>query len=327
MSSARDWVDLTKSDTDSGSDSDSDQVGQSVGGQSENINGEHLPPETVNAIAKLVPGNGPFVYFRDLLKLRRDSLKALVGSSSNLSKQALVDLVYGKRFSRGHTSSSSSAPSSTNSPREAQVLGDTNLMFEIRTTNHGFGIFSTRAIPYGTYVTSYAGPVITHSEAIEDRKHGLDSHHLSTTAMREVISGDRVPTTRHGAGSFTNHSTVSNLKKEVVGNCVYFRASTNIPPGRELLFNYGSGYWNQDQSFPITHTIYIARDRSGQVLCRDGTIAELHTPVNRYFKSGRDKLDQTVLSTGKAVRVVMITTDRVPEPPLTLQKLDWFKLG
>ncbi|MCO5571362.1 hypothetical protein L7F22_025100 [Adiantum nelumboides] len=137
-----------------------------------------------------------------------------------------------------------------------------------KTTDRGWGIRSLEMIPAGSYVCEYVGKIVADKQEIKDRKHILMTSWLPETTPRwgdvpSIIPDRPSSTTNPDAGKpeiivdasevgnvarFINHSCSPNLivQKVLFGlqDLRYpqfkFFARDNIPPLRELTFDYGS---------------------------------------------------------------------------------------
>lgn len=101
---------------------------------------------------------------------------------------------------------------------------------------HGLGLFTTVAIPKGTYIIKYTGERISADEA--NRRGG---QYLFTLNDRWVIDGKG----RENKARYINHACTPNCEAELTSNekRVFIQAKRAIKAGEELAYDYGKEFW------------------------------------------------------------------------------------
>jgi len=96
---------------------------------------------------------------------------------------------------------------------------------------HAAGCYTLDPISCGVRVTEYTGPRI--SKRVADRRYADRpvTYLFGIDGYPEVIDG-------FNAAMFLNHSCAPNCETITVGNRVYIRATRDIKPGEELLYEY-----------------------------------------------------------------------------------------
>ena len=109
----------------------------------------------------------------------------------------------------------------------SMILMDSSVPMEIRPTHTGLGAFITHRIPYGTFVSLYAGEYLTTHEARDRWKEGHTDNY--TLSLRIPGSTTHIDPRRIGnVGRFLNHSCAPNCVILVVrwgGGCTWPRAA------------------------------------------------------------------------------------------------------
>jgi SET domain-containing protein len=125
----------------------------------------------------------------------------------------------------------------------------------------GYGVFATKRIEKGEFITEYDGNVICRDQAIRLRKAGLSTHIASIDyhyAIDGILEPDKEGT--RGIGSLCNHSEdpktqnaylfkSDSNKINQIRKCtrtgystltrVWLRAKRDIEPGEEIMYSYG----------------------------------------------------------------------------------------
>lgn len=100
----------------------------------------------------------------------------------------------------------------------------------------GLGLFTTEAIPKGTFLIEYFGEIVSQEES--DRRGGK---YLFEVEDDKVIVGS----TRANIARYINHSCRPNSEAETDGLRLYISAKRALKAGEELAYDYGKEYWNE----------------------------------------------------------------------------------
>eukprot|EP00188_Purpureofilum_apyrenoidigerum_P006143 Plantae.Rhodophyta-Purpureofilum_apyrenoidigerum.ctg9031.p1 GENE.Plantae.Rhodophyta-Purpureofilum_apyrenoidigerum.ctg9031~~Plantae.Rhodophyta-Purpureofilum_apyrenoidigerum.ctg9031.p1 ORF type:complete len:199 (+),score=30.30 Plantae.Rhodophyta-Purpureofilum_apyrenoidigerum.ctg9031:113-709(+) len=116
----------------------------------------------------------------------------------------------------------------------------------------GLGVFATREIPYGEYIGSYFGEVLTLAEICQ-RYTDWDGSYIF-----DLGNGKYIDATRPEQGNFTrymNHCAdrKATIRSEVLPRRmrVEFYAMKRISENEELCFDYGNSYWEGNEHLVI----------------------------------------------------------------------------
>jgi SET domain-containing protein len=104
----------------------------------------------------------------------------------------------------------------------------------IKKTNHGLGLFATRAYKKDEFIIEYFGRPMTTAEADRSR-----SRYLFTVTSKWAIDG----TDRANIARYINHSCKPNVIA-VGSKRLWIHATRRIKPGEELTLDYGKDYLN-----------------------------------------------------------------------------------
>lgn len=112
----------------------------------------------------------------------------------------------------------------------------THYKTNVKRSNAGLGLFAGEAIPKGTFIIEYYGPILTkHESNIRGGKY------LFETSSNRVINGSD----RYNKARYVNHSCKPNCEIEIIRGRVYIVAKRTITAGEELGYDYGKEYVNE----------------------------------------------------------------------------------
>lgn len=101
----------------------------------------------------------------------------------------------------------------------------------------GLGLFATEPIKKGSFIIEYIGPLLTDEEV--NKKGGK---YLFSLGKKWTIDGS----SRKNLARYINHSCVrTNCEPIQYAQRIKIRATRNIKPGEELLYNYGKEYFDE----------------------------------------------------------------------------------
>jgi uncharacterized protein len=109
----------------------------------------------------------------------------------------------------------------------------------------GKGLFTKEFIPKGTRIVEYKGRITTWNEM----KNASENGYIYTINNNHVI--DAKPTTK-ALARYANDARGLIRVKGITNNCnyindglkAYIESFKDIPPGGEILVNYGKDYWD-----------------------------------------------------------------------------------
>ncbi len=108
---------------------------------------------------------------------------------------------------------------------------------EVKKSNAGLGLFATAPIKKGSFIIEYTGPLLTQEEA--DNQGG---QYLFALGKTWTISG----TNRQNIARYINHSCVrTNCQPVQYALRMKIRATRDIKPGEELLYDYGKEFFDE----------------------------------------------------------------------------------
>jgi hypothetical protein len=102
----------------------------------------------------------------------------------------------------------------------------------IKKTNHGLGLFATRAFKRDEFIIEYFGKPLTTAEADRSR-----SRYIFTMTSKKAIDG----TDRANIARYINHSCKPNVIA-MGSKRLWIHATRNIKAGEELTLDYGTDY-------------------------------------------------------------------------------------
>lgn len=107
----------------------------------------------------------------------------------------------------------------------------------VRKSLAGLGLFATEPIEKGSFIIEYIGPLLTDEEV--NKKGGK---YLFSLGKKWTIDGS----SRKNLARYINHSCVrTNCEPIQYAQRIKIRATRNIKPGEELLYNYGKEYFDE----------------------------------------------------------------------------------
>ena len=96
---------------------------------------------------------------------------------------------------------------------------------------HGYGCYTTVAIPGGTHIIEYTGTRLSKDEADELYAERLDTYLFWIGEGKYVMDGDDV-------AAFINHSCNPNCETDEFDEHIWVIALRDIGPGEELTYDY-----------------------------------------------------------------------------------------
>jgi uncharacterized protein len=111
-----------------------------------------------------------------------------------------------------------------------------NPLVKVRRTITGLGLVAATAIPRGTKIIQYIGPIISAAEA--DKMAGRYLFSLST---RRCINGSD----RKNIARYLNHACNPNAEAIATRYEIWIYAIKNIQRGEEITIDYGEDYFNE----------------------------------------------------------------------------------
>ena len=138
---------------------------------------------------------------------------------------------------------------------ESVFIGSGIEVKESKIIKAGRGLFATKTFEKGSWITSFEGNVISHTEAIAKRL--ADQAQYIVMCERGRVALDCFPKVVGGkaGGQFANHSTSQNNAKLVLLynpktllSWPFLQATKRIESGEEITYNYGKGAFTRDHS-------------------------------------------------------------------------------
>ena len=108
--------------------------------------------------------------------------------------------------------------------------------FRIGRARTGLGLFATRFIKKNTRIAEYKGPLLATKESTKAENRG--NRYLYEINSRWTIDG----APRSNIARYFNHSCNPNSETYNVKLRVFVRATRNIKPGEEIVYDYGTDY-------------------------------------------------------------------------------------
>ncbi|MBI2835634.1 MAG: SET domain-containing protein-lysine N-methyltransferase [Acidobacteria bacterium] len=110
------------------------------------------------------------------------------------------------------------------------------MLVKRRSGLHGWGVFTTAAIPKNTRIIEYAGEKISSCESLARERRYLKGgkfwcFKINRRWARDAAVGGNI-------ARFINHACRPNCYSQVVGDTIWIRAGRNIRRGEELTYNY-----------------------------------------------------------------------------------------
>jgi uncharacterized protein len=116
---------------------------------------------------------------------------------------------------------------------DAERIPETEWLTFRRSRIHGRGGFARQDIPRGTRVIEYLGEKIDKQESL--RRCESNNEYIFTLDDRQDIDGD----VEWNPARLINHSCAPNCEAIVEDSRIWIVATTHIPAGEEVTFNYG----------------------------------------------------------------------------------------
>jgi SET domain-containing protein len=110
-------------------------------------------------------------------------------------------------------------------------------ILKVKRSSAGLGLFTTAPIKKGQIIIEYFGPLLNEEQA--QKKGGK---YLFALGKTWTIDG----TSRENIARYINHSCVrTNCEPIQYAKRIKIRATRNIKPGEELLYDYGKEYFDE----------------------------------------------------------------------------------
>ena len=113
---------------------------------------------------------------------------------------------------------------------------ETTFKLDVKKSSAGLGLFAGEKIKKGTKIIEYIGEKVTAEEA--NRRGGKYLFELNS---KWTIDG----TNRKNIARYVNHSCAPNCEADVQRGRIFIIAKKNIEPGDELLYDYGTEYFDE----------------------------------------------------------------------------------
>jgi uncharacterized protein len=107
--------------------------------------------------------------------------------------------------------------------------------FRVGRAKTGFGLFATRLIKRGEFITYYTGRKLRN--AVADQ---LETKYLFEINGRWTMDGSP----RRNLARYINHSCHPNAEADTKGHKILITAKRTIQPDAEITYNYGRSYFN-----------------------------------------------------------------------------------
>ena len=105
----------------------------------------------------------------------------------------------------------------------------------VKRSTSGLGVFTNEPIKKGKFILEYTGELISEDEA--NRRGGL---YLFNINSRWTIDGKK----HENLSRYLNHSCRWNCESKTRGKKVLIYSTKNIKAGEELVYDYGTDYFN-----------------------------------------------------------------------------------
>ncbi len=125
----------------------------------------------------------------------------------------------------------------TDRPVFTQIKPDLSDQLLVKKSSAGLGLFAKAPIKKGSFIIEYFGPLLNDEEV--QKKGGK---YLFALGKKWTIDG----TARTNLARYINHSCVrTNCEPVQYAMRIKIKATRNIKPGEELLYNYGKEYFDE----------------------------------------------------------------------------------
>ena len=138
-------------------------------------------------------------------------------------------------MSKTSRSKSSRSKSSTSRSSTSNRPSRSRRPFRVGRAAAGFGLFATKTIKRGSFITYYSGRKLRN--AVADQ---LTTKYLFEINSRWTIDGS----SRRNLARYINHSCRPNADADVKKHKIIITAIRTIHPGDEITYNYGRTYFN-----------------------------------------------------------------------------------
>jgi SET domain-containing protein len=119
---------------------------------------------------------------------------------------------------------------------EERVSKTVHPLVKVARTSTGFGLVAIVAIPRGTKIIQYVGPILNYEES--DKKAGM---YLFEISPEKFIDGS----SRSNIARYANHACRPNSQAYVYEDDeIWIEAEKNIKPGEQITINYGRTYFD-----------------------------------------------------------------------------------
>lgn len=113
--------------------------------------------------------------------------------------------------------------------------------YAVRRSATGLGLFALAAIPAGTRIIEYTGPLVANAEVAKRR-----GRYFFGVNSKWAIDGSP----RANAARYVNHSCRPNAEAVVSGRRVWIWSKRGIGAGEEITYDYGREYF-EDYIRPV----------------------------------------------------------------------------
>ena len=111
-----------------------------------------------------------------------------------------------------------------------------NPLVKVVRTSSGLGLIATQAIPKGTSIIQYIGPILSFAES--EKKAGMYQFEISN---EKFIDGSN----RNNIARYANHACRPNSQAYVYDNEeIWIEAKRSIKSGEQITINYGKTYFD-----------------------------------------------------------------------------------
>jgi SET domain-containing protein len=108
--------------------------------------------------------------------------------------------------------------------------------FRVGRARTGLGLFATQPIRKRSRIAEYKGPLLSTKESLRAENKG--NRYLYEVNSRWTIDGKA----RSNVARYANHSCNPNSESYNVKTRVFIRATRDIKPGEEIVYDYGIDY-------------------------------------------------------------------------------------
>jgi hypothetical protein len=112
-----------------------------------------------------------------------------------------------------------------------------NSFYKVKRSPAGLGLFAVKNIQRGEWIIEYVGIIRKNEDVV-----GNTTKYLFDLNDKMTLDGSP----RYNTARYANHACkgCANAKWQIINDCVYIRAITNIKSGDEITYDYGKEYFN-----------------------------------------------------------------------------------